>query len=92
MRGSDMQNMLVNAFRTLMKERLVKKPELIDHFTPSFGVGCRRLTPGPGFLEAIVEDNVDFITEKISCITPKGVQLESGRLVEVDVLACATGL
>ena len=74
-----------------MKERLAKKPELLDHFTPPFGIGCRRLTPGPGYLEAIVEDNVDFITDKISCITPKGVQMENGKLIEVDVLACATG-
>jgi hypothetical protein len=86
-----MQNMMVDVFRASMKERLAKKPELIDHFTPSFGVGCRRLTPGPGFIEAIVEDNVDFITDKIACVTPTGVQLENGKLVEVDVLVCATG-
>ena len=25
---------------------------------PSFSVSCRRLTPGPGYLEALVADNV----------------------------------
>lgn len=25
---------------------------------PKFSVGCRRLTPGPGYLEALCEDNV----------------------------------
>lgn len=25
---------------------------------PEFGVACRRLTPGPGYLEALCEDNV----------------------------------
>ena len=25
---------------------------------PDFGVACRRLTPGPGYLEALCEDNV----------------------------------
>jgi len=25
---------------------------------PDFAVGCRRLTPGPGYLEALCEDNV----------------------------------
>lgn len=25
---------------------------------PDFSVGCRRLTPGPGYLEALCEDNV----------------------------------
>lgn len=29
---------------------------------PDFGVCCRRLTPGPGYLEALCEDNVVFLT------------------------------
>jgi len=91
LRGSDMQNMLVRIFKEAMKEKLAKKPELIDHFTPTFGVGCRRLTPGPGYLEALVEDNVDFITDPIASITPTGIQMENGKNIELDVLACATG-
>lgn len=27
---------------------------------PEFGVACRRLTPGPGYLEALCEDNVSI--------------------------------
>lgn len=86
-----MQKGAVGAFRAMMKERLAKKPEIVDALTPSFAVGCRRLTPGPGYLEALVEDNVDFVSEKITSITPTGVVLESGRAVEIDALVCATG-
>jgi hypothetical protein len=75
----------------MMKERLAKKPEIVDALTPSFAVGCRRLTPGPGYLEALVEDNVEFVSDKISSITPEGVVLETGRKVETDALVCATG-
>lgn len=25
---------------------------------PHFSVGCRRITPGPGYLEALLQDNV----------------------------------
>jgi hypothetical protein len=75
----------------MMRERLKKKPEIADFILPSFAVGCRRLTPGPGYLEALVEDNVDFISDPISEIVPEGIVLETGRKIEIDVLVCATG-
>ena len=90
-RGSEMQTMFVDEFRRITTERLVKKPELAASFLPDFGIGCRRLTPGPGFLEALVQDNVDFITTGIKAIDEKGLVLVDGRRVEVDALICATG-
>jgi hypothetical protein len=75
----------------MMRERLKKKPEIADFILPSFAVGCRRLTPGPGYLEALVEDNVDFVSDQISEIVSEGVILETGRKVEIDALVCATG-
>jgi hypothetical protein len=75
----------------MMRERLKKKPEIADFIMPSFAVGCRRLTPGPGYLEALVEDNVDFVSDQISEIVPEGVVLETGRKIEIDALVCATG-
>lgn len=90
-RGSEIQEGAFREFKDMMRKRLAKKPEIVDALTPSFAVGCRRLTPGPGYLEALVEDNVEFVSEKIASITPKGIALESGRLVELDALVCATG-
>lgn len=58
---------------------------------PNFAPGCRRLTPGPGFLEALVEDNVALINNGIARMEPKGVVTEDGKLHEIDVLVCATG-
>jgi hypothetical protein len=75
----------------MMRERLKKKPEIAAFILPSFAVGCRRLTPGPGYLEALVEDNVDFVSDQISEIVPEGVILETGRKIEIDALICATG-
>lgn len=79
------------AFTEEMKHRLSKKPEIMRSLEPDFPVGCRRLTPGPGYLEALTEDNVDFIDEKISKILPNGIELAGGRFIELDVLVCATG-
>ncbi|KAH7397926.1 flavin-binding monooxygenase [Cadophora sp. MPI-SDFR-AT-0126] len=90
-RGSEMQKGAVEAFRAMMAERLAKKPEILDALIPSFSVGCRRLTPGPGYLEALIEDNVEFVSDKIASITSSSVVLETGREVPLDVLVCATG-
>ena len=86
-----MQRGAVKDFRAMMKGRLAKKPEIVDALTPSFAVGCRRLTPGPGYLEALVEDNVDFVSDKLESINAKGIVLETGKTIEIDALVCATG-
>ncbi|KAJ4332189.1 hypothetical protein N0V87_008559 [Didymella glomerata] len=91
LKDSPQSNAARKEFAALMRARLAKKPELAEFLMPSFAPGCRRLTPGPGFLEALTEDNVDPITTPIRKITPSGVLLEDGREIELDVLVCATG-
>ncbi|KAI0289695.1 hypothetical protein B0F90DRAFT_1792174, partial [Multifurca ochricompacta] len=41
-----------------MKRRLAASPELIEKIVPQFAICCRRLTPGPGYLEALCTENV----------------------------------
>lgn len=89
--GTDMQKGAQKQFEQSMQQRLQKKPEYYDWLKPSFAPACRRLTPGPGFLEALVEDNVDFIRDAIVRVEPKGVVTADGKLHEIDVLVCATG-
>lgn len=88
--GSDMQRAFAEAFSEATKQKLSKTPRLLEHFSPAFGVGCRRITPGPGYLEALCEDNVELITGDIDSIRPAGVVV-GGRQVDVDALVCATG-
>ncbi|KAI0403963.1 flavin-binding monooxygenase [Xylaria palmicola] len=90
-RGSSMQDGLMSMLREAMKQRLASKPEIADHLIPTFGIGCRRPTAGPGYLEALCASNVDFITDGIAAVTSGGVQLASGREVPLDAIACATG-
>lgn len=73
------------------KNILASKPEILPSFLPPFAVGCRRITPGPGYLEALVQDNVEFISAEIDSITKKGIRLKDGRHIDLDVLVCATG-
>ncbi|THH13677.1 hypothetical protein EW146_g6564 [Bondarzewia mesenterica] len=90
-RGSDMQKAAAAAFKSAMVQKLAKKPEIAGYIVPSFDVSCRRLTPGPGYLESLCEDNVDFETRSIKRITPTGVEFVDGGHTELDILVCATG-
>lgn len=78
-------------FKENMKRRLAKKTELLEQMLPDFPPGCRRLTPGPGYLEALTDDNVDVIKTEISNIDSTGITTADGVHREVDVIVCATG-
>ena len=77
--------------REAMKKKLEKKPEIMEALEPKWPPGCRRLTPGPGYLEALVQDNVNFIQTKIKRIVPEGIETVDGTLRKIDILICATG-
>lgn len=67
-------------------------PELIRAAIPTtFPAGCRRLTPGPGYLEALSAPNVRVVTESIRRVVPEGIELHSGEIVPLDIIVCATG-
>ncbi|KAM3415348.1 hypothetical protein BST61_g8877 [Cercospora zeina] len=91
LKGTVMQKSAQEMFEQTMRARLAKKPEYYDLLRPSFAPGCRRLTPGPGFLEALVEDNVALIHHGIARMERNGVVTEDGQLHEIDALVCATG-
>lgn len=89
--GTETQQAFQLINREAMAKKLAKKPEIMKALEPTFPPGCRRLTPGPGYLEALVEDNVEFINTKIKRIVPEGIETVDGELHKVDVLICATG-
>ncbi|GKZ73668.1 hypothetical protein AnigIFM50267_010601 [Aspergillus niger] len=75
-----------------MRSKLARRPEIADHIVPkNFAVGCRRPTPGNGYLEALCSQNTGVVSESISEITPKGIRTADGVEHEVDVIVCATG-
>ncbi|KIW95433.1 uncharacterized protein Z519_04017 [Cladophialophora bantiana CBS 173.52] len=75
-----------------MASKLGHNPRLVDRMIPKdFNVGCRRPTPGNGYLEALVGEKTTCYTDSIGAITPKGFVTADGEEVEVDVIICATG-
>lgn len=74
-----------------MLDRLGGNEELAAKLTPDWEVGCRRATPGPGYLEAFTWPNVSLITDPISHATETGITTKDGKRHEFDVIVCATG-
>ena len=79
-KGARQNVALKEDFTQIMAKRLHKRPELLDSIVPNFSPWCRWLTPGPGYLEALCEENVDFVQEPIKRFTR-----------EVEAVFCATG-
>ncbi|THV71836.1 FAD/NAD(P)-binding domain-containing protein [Aureobasidium pullulans] len=91
LRDSDLSKTSAQKFRELMGKRLADKPELLDHIVPDFPPHCRRLTPGPGYLEALTKDNLTFIQTPISHFTKDGIVTVDGVHRPVDAIICSTG-
>ncbi|KAL4863520.1 hypothetical protein BDV12DRAFT_206405 [Aspergillus spectabilis] len=73
------------------ERRLHAKPELLDHLLPDFPPLCKRLTPGPGYLEALTDEKVNLVTNPIATVNETGVVTADGTHRPVDAIICATG-
>lgn len=88
--GTPRQAEIKEFFRTRMAE-FIKDERLLKGFTPNWGVGCRRVTPGDPYMKAIQEPNVDVhFTPVVEC-TEEGVIGEDGVERKCDTIVCATG-
>ena len=74
-----------------MKHTLKGDANIIKAVVPDFPVGCRRLTPGVGYLQSLTAANVEVVAEKITEVCPEGIKLADGKLIELDAIVCATG-
>lgn len=75
-----------------MTTKLQNNERLVDQVIPKdFNVGCRRPTPGNGYLEALVGEKTTTFTETIHSVTPNGFRDQAGNEYEVDVIIAATG-
>ncbi|KAI9375098.1 putative dimethylaniline monooxygenase [Aspergillus egyptiacus] len=91
--GSSEQKEALAFARDEMARKLNGRKDLIDKLVPTnYAVGCRRPTPGNGFLECITDDEKCTVSfERIAEVTEKGLITEDGVHHDLDVLVCATG-
>lgn len=84
------QKAITSAMRDAMAEKL-KGSGLEDKVIPKWGVGCRRITPGVGYLDALVDEKTQVVPCGVKEITEKGCVSDDGEEYPVDVIICATG-
>lgn len=87
----ELQTKTREEFTHQMEEKLKAVPWLKEKLIPTWAVGCRRLTPGIGYLEALSEPNIKVVYGEIESVTEKGCKCDDGVEYPVDVLICATG-
>ncbi|PVH95804.1 FAD/NAD(P)-binding domain-containing protein [Periconia macrospinosa] len=91
--GSELSNQFRDVITKEMNRRMgPEHHKLKDFIIPkTFAPGCRRISPGDGFLEALVADNVTPVFDGIKRIVPEGIETEDGQIHKVDSIVCATG-
>ncbi|KAL4798070.1 FAD/NAD(P)-binding domain-containing protein [Aspergillus venezuelensis] len=77
--------------REYMRHALQGDERLCEATIPDFPLGCRRLTPGVGYLEALQQPNVRVVLDPIAKIVEEGLETAKGELIKVDAIICATG-
>lgn len=89
--GSEMNKSFSKATEDSMIRRLASKPEIFKALKPTYPVLCRRVSPGPKYLEALTEDKLNFIPKGVKKVTATGLEDDDGVHREVDAIICATG-
>jgi cation diffusion facilitator CzcD-associated flavoprotein CzcO len=90
-RDTAAQEMARNFTEKDMRSKLAKRPELAGLLLPTYAVGCRRPTPGTGYLEAICEDNCEVVWGELDRFTTSGIRSADGQERDFDVIIAATG-
>ena len=65
-----------------------------EHFNPAYNPWDQRLcaVPNADLFKAISSGAASVVTDRIATFTETGIQLESGKHVEADIIVTATGL
>ncbi|KAJ5629463.1 sterigmatocystin biosynthesis monooxygenase stcW [Penicillium herquei] len=90
--GSEMSNQMREIFTKEMHRRMGPGHEELKKFIiPKWAPGCRRISPGDGFLEALVQPNVRPVFGGIKKVSKTGIITEDGVEHNMDIIVCATG-
>lgn len=71
--------------------KAVKDPKLRRKLTPSYTLGCKRVTFSSTYYPALARENVHVETESVATADAMGLTTVDGTRHELDVLVLATG-
>ena len=72
-------------------EEQVSDPELRAKLTPSYTLGCKRITMSDVYYPALTAPNAEVVTDPIAEVTETGIRTADGELHELDAIVLATG-
>jgi cation diffusion facilitator CzcD-associated flavoprotein CzcO len=72
-------------------EQQIHDPNLRAALTPDYELGCKRVLVSSDFYPALLRDNVELVTSRISEVTEDGILTEDGRHRPLDVIIYGTG-
>jgi len=86
--------MVRNALLKAVTKQLPEGYDVAKHFTPKYNPWDQRLcvVPGGDMFRAIRNGDASVVTDHIKTFTTTGIELESGEVLEADVVVTATGL
>ena len=84
------KNFLING----VKEHLGEDYDIEKHFTPKYKPWDQRLcfVPNGDMFEAINSGKAEVVTDTIDKFTKEGILLNSGEIIDADIIVTATGL
>lgn len=71
--------------------RQVRDPELRARLTPNYTIGCKRILISDNYYPALMEPNVEVVTDGIREIRPRSIVTTDGKEREIDTILWGTG-
>lgn len=82
---------LKNALTTYIQNQLGDRPDLIEKVTPDYAPLARRLVVDNGWYQALLQDNVDLVTDGIARFGERSIETTTGETYEIDAVVFAAG-
>ena len=82
---------LVTRMALRQLEQQVPDPELREQLTPRYEIGCKRILPTDEWYPALMQPNVELVTDGIREIRPHSIVTADGSEREVDTIIFGTG-
>ncbi len=79
---------------TMAQRRLPEGYDVEKHFGPRYNPWDQRLclAPNGDLFKTIRKGNADVVTDTIETFVPEGIKLNSGEVLDADIIVTATGL